>query len=322
MKAVQFSQIGGPEVFEYVDVPDPVPGPGEALIQLKAIGVNYTDIYTRSGVAYPASLPAITGSEGAGVVTAVGEGVTEVKVGDAVVTYGTPRCYAELVVAPAWRLVPLPAGLSFEQGAAALLQGMTAQYLADDSHAIKPGDVALVHAGAGGVGQLLIQMAKARGATVITTVSSDAKAAICKGLGADHVIIYTRDDFEAETMRLTDGKGVDVVYDSVGKDTFLKGMNVLKQRAIMVAYGQSSGWPDPVPLQVLNRKSNFVQRPTLQSYTMTREEIVTRSGIVFGEMLAGKLKLEVTETFPLAQAADAHRRLESRATTGKLLLIP
>lgn len=322
MKAVQFSQVGGPEVLELAEVPDPVPAKGEAIVQLKAVGVNYTDIYTRSGIAYPAALPAITGSEGAGVVTAVGEGVTEVKVGDRVVSYGAPRCYAEYVAAPAWRLMPLPEGVSFEMGAAAMLQGMTAHYLAHDTYPIKPGDVALIHAGAGGVGQLLIQMAKARGATVVTTVSTDAKAAIAKGLGADHVIIYTRDDFEKEALRITGDKGVNVIYDSVGKDTLEKGLNLLTHRGMMVAYGQSSGWPDPVPLQTLNRKSTFLTRPTLVSYTLTRQEIATRSGFVFGEIQAGRLKVDITETFPLAQAAEAHRRLESRATTGKLLLIP
>jgi NADPH2:quinone reductase len=212
--------------------------------------------------------------------------------------------------------------VSFELAAAAMLQGMTAHYLSHDCYRLRPTEIALVHAGAGGVGQLLIQMTKQLGATVIATVSTEAKAAIAKACGAGHVIRYTTQDFEAETMRITEGKGVHVVYDSVGKDTFAKGMKVLRNRGYMVCYGQSSGWPDPVALQTLNINGTFVTRPSLVHYTQDRQEIALRSGAVFQGLAAGRLKIDITETFPLKDAAEAHRRLEGRATTGKLLLIP
>lgn len=322
MKAVQLQRTGGPEVLEYLDLPDPQPKPGEALIQVKAIGVNYTDVYTRTGLAYPAALPTVVGVEAAGIVAAVGEGVTAVKVGDAVGQYGASRSYAEYMTAPISRVVPLPPGVSFELAAAAMLQGMTAQYLAEDCYPLRQGDIALVHAGAGGVGQLLIQFAKARGATVIATVSTDEKAQIARACGADHVVLYSQEDFEPAVMRITNNAGLHVVYDSVGKDTFLKGMTCLRPRGVMVAYGQSSGWPDPVPLQLLNQKSTYVTRPTLVSYTLTHDELAARAGRVFGEIQAGRLKVNVTRTFPLRDAAEAHRLLQGRATTGKLLLIP
>lgn len=322
MKAIQISRTGGPEVLEYVDVPQPTPGEGQVLVQVKAAGVNFTDIYTRSGMAHPASLPCVLGVEAAGVVVETGPGVSTPKPGDRVAYASGLGSYAEYTVQPAWRMMPIPQELSFEMAAASILQGMTAHYLSHDCYPLRPGDVALIHAGAGGVGQLLIQMAKQLGATVITTVSTDEKAAIAKACGADHVIRYTVHDFEAETMRITDGKGVHVVYDSVGKDTFAKGMNLLRNRGYMVCYGQSSGWPDPVALQTLNIRGTFVTRPSLVHYTTDRQEIALRSGAVFGAIAAGRLKVDITRTYPLAQAAEAHRALESRATTGKLLLIP
>ncbi len=322
MKAIQFTKTGGPEVLEYVDLPDPVAGRGETVVEIKASGVNFTDIYTRSGIAHPASLPSGLGSEGAGIVRSVGEGVTEVKVGDRVVYSSALGSYAELAKVPAMRLMPIPEGISFEVAAAVMLQGMTAQYLAYDCYPLKPGDLALIHAGAGGVGQLLIQLAKARGATVISTVSTGEKAAIARACGADHVIQYTTQDFEAEVPRITGGALLHVVYDSVGKDTFLKGMNLLRDRGVMVCYGQSSGWPDPVHLQLINRKGSYVTRPSLVNYTLTRDEIAMRSGIIFQEILAGRLQVSITKTFPLQDAADAHRLMASRGSTGKLLLIP
>ncbi len=322
MKAIQFKATGGPEVLEYLDLPDPVAGKGEAIVEIKASGVNFTDIYTRSGIAHPASMPSGLGSEGAGIVRSVGEGVTEVKAGDRVVYSSALGSYAELAKVPSFRLMPIPDGISFEVAAAVMLQGMTAQYLAHDCYPLQAGDLALIHAGAGGVGQLLIQLAKARGATVISTVSTAEKAAIAKACGADHVIQYTTQDFEVETPRITGGALLHVVYDSVGKDTFLKGMNLLRDRGVMVCYGQSSGWPDPVHLQLINRKGSYVTRPSLVNYTLTREETSMRSGIVFQEILAGRLKVSITKTFPLKDAADAHRLMASRGSTGKLLLIP
>ena len=322
MKAIQINRTGGPEVLEYVDLPRPKAGEGQAVVQVKAAGENFTDIYTRTGMAHGAPLPCVLGVEAAGVVVEVGPGVTGVQPGDRVAYSSGLGSYAEYAVQPVWRLMPVATGVSFETAAAAMLQGMTAQYLSHDCYPIKAGDVALIHAGAGGVGQLLIQMAKQLGATVIATVSTEAKAAIAKACGADHVIRYTVDDFEAETMRITGGKGVHVVYDSVGKDTFAKGMNLLDNRGYMICYGQSSGWPDPVSLQTLNIKGTFVSRPSLVHYTTDRHEIALRSGAVFNAIAAGRLKVDITKTFPLAEAAEAHRQLEGRATTGKLLLIP
>jgi len=322
MKAIQIPHTGGPEVLHYVDLPQPKAGEGQAVVQIKAAGVNFTDIYTRTGMAHGAAMPWVPGVEAAGVVTEVGPGVTGVKPGDRMAYSSGPGSYAEYATQAVWRLMPVPEGVSFELAAAAMLQGMTAHYLSHDSYPIRPGDVALVHAGAGGVGQILIQMCKQLGATVIATVSTEAKAAIARSCGADHVIRYTVDDFEAETMRLTDGKGVHVVYDSVGMDTFAKGMNLLRNRGYMICYGQSSGWPDPVSLQALNIKGTFVSRPSLVHYTLDRQEIALRSGAVFAALAAGRLKIDISKTFPLAEAAEAHRQLEGRASTGKLLLIP
>lgn len=322
MKAVQLTQTGGPDVLRYVDVPDPrPPGQGQALVEIKAVGVNYTDIYTRSGLNPPA-LPAIPGQEGAGVVAQVGPGVTEVKIGDAVAYTGVGASYADKVLAPTWRLVKLPQGLDAEVAAAAMLQGMTAHYLSHTTFPLKPGDTALVHAAAGGVGLLLTQMAKARGATVIGTVSTEAKAELARQAGCDHVIIYTRQDFEQEVKSITGGAGIQVAYDAVGATTFDKSVACLAHRGYMVLYGQTSGPVPPVPVSVLNAKSLFLTRPTLVDHTATREELLQRAGDVLGWVQSGRLKLHIHGKFPLQNAPEAHRQLERRETTGKLLLIP
>ena len=321
MKAIQVSQTGGPDVLQYVDVADPNPGPGQALVELQAIGVNYTDVYTRSGM-NPPTLPVVPGLEGAGVVAEVGEGVTEVAPGDLVAYASAPRSYAEKVVAPSWRLVKLPDGLDAEAGAAAMLQGMTAHYLCHSACPLKPGDTALVHAGAGGTGLLLIQMAKALGARVITTVSTEAKAQLAQEAGADHTILYTKQDFEEEVKRITDGAGVQVVYESVGQATFDKSLACLGRRGYIVGFGNPSGPVPPVDTALLNRGSLFLTRPSLMDYTTTREELLQRANDVLGWIKSGKLKLRIHDRFPLKDAAEAHRQLEGRLTTGKLLLIP
>ncbi len=321
MKAAQIAQTGGPEVLQYVDVADPGPGPGQALVEIKVIGVNYADVYARSGLNPPA-LPAILGIEAAGIVTEVGPDVAEVAPGDSVAYTGVPSAYAERVVVPSWRLIKLPHGMDAATGAAAMLQGMTAHYLCHATYALKAGETALVHAGAGGVGLLLIQMCKEIGARVITTVSTEAKAELAKEAGADHAVLYTQQDFAAEVMRITDGAGVQVAYDSVGQTTFDQSVSCLSRRGYMVLFGQSSGPVPPVPIGTLNAKSLFLTRPGLGDYTATREELVQRAGDVLGWVASGKLKLRIHDTFPLADAAEAHRQLEGRATTGKLLLMP
>ncbi len=321
MKAVQVSVAGGPEVLEYVDVPDPEPGEGEALLELNAAGVNYMDVYMRSGANNP-TLPIIPGGEGAGVVVKVGPGVSEVSVGDRVAYTGAGRSYAEKVVAPSWRLIKVPDDMDIEMGAASMLQGMTAHYLSHTTYPLGEGDTALVHSGAGGVGLLLIQMAKMRGATVITTVSTQEKADLAMGAGADHAVLYTEQDFAEETMRITGGVGVNVVYDAVGADTFDKGLACLAQRGYMVLYGQASGPVPTVTLATLNPKSLFLTRPGLNSYTATREELEWRAGDVLGWVQSGALNVKVHGRFALSDAAEAHRQLQGRVTTGKLLLIP
>ena len=321
MKAVQVSVAGGPEVLEYVDVPDPEPGEGEALVELNAAGVNYMDVYVRSGANNP-TLPIIPGGEGSGVVVKIGPGVTEVAVGDRVTYTGAGRSYAERVVAPSWRLIKVPDDMDIELGAASMLQGMTAHYLANSTYPLGEGDTALVHSGAGGVGLLLIQMAKMRGATVITTVSTGEKAETAMGAGADHAILYTQEDFSEEAMRITGGKGVNVVYDAVGADTFEKGLACLAPRGVMALYGQASGPVPTLTLAALNPKSLYVTRPTLNSYTATREELEWRAGDVLGWVQSGKLDVKIHGRFALSDAAEAHRQLQGRLTTGKLLLIP
>jgi len=321
MKAIRVHTQGGPEVLQYEEVSAPKPGNGEALVELKAAGVNYTDIYTRSGWS-PAKLPVTLGVEGAGVVSAVGEGVSEVNVGDSVGYTGVMGSYAEFAVVPSGRLVKLPSGVDEKLAASVLLQGMTAHYLSHDTFPLKSGHKALIHAGAGGVGLLLIQMAKQLGAYVIATTSTEAKAALAKEAGADHVIIYTKEDFENEVKKLTEGKGVNVVYDSVGKDTFDKSLKSLTRRGYLVLFGHSSGPVAPIAPTILSSGSLFMTRTSLGDHTATRPELERRAAEVLDMVRSGKLKVRIFQTFPLPQAAEAHRLLESRQTTGKLLLTP
>ena len=321
MKAMQIAETGGPEVLQYKGVPDPAPGPEQALVEIKAVGVNYTDVYTRSGL-NPPKLPAIPGVEAAGVVTQVGDSVSEVAPGDTVAYTSVPSSYAEKVVAPAWRLVKMPDGVDAEQGATVLLQGLTAHYLCYTTYPLKPGDTALVHAAAGGVGLLLTQMAKFIGARVIGTVSTEAKAELARDAGADHVINYQEQDFEEEVKRIAGDDGIQVAYDSVGRTTFDKSLACLARRGYLVLYGQASGPVPPVQVSVLNARSLFLTRPILGDYTATREELLQRSDEVLGWVRSGKLKLHLHDKFALKDAAEAHRQLEGRATTGKLLLIP
>jgi NADPH:quinone reductase len=322
MKAVRIHAPGGPEVMRYEDVPAPAPKAGEAVVKVEAAGINYIDVYFRSGQ-YKAELPLTIGMEAGGTVSAVGTGVTDVKVGDKVAYTGVPGAYAEYAAVPAARLVALPAGLTPKQGAAAMLQGMTAHYLACSTYPLKPGDSCLVHAAAGGVGLLLCQIAKMRGARVIGTVSTEEKAKLAREAGADDVILYTTQDFEAEVKRLTGGQGVNVVYDSVGKTTFDKGFNCLRPRGMMALYGQSSGPVGPFDLQVLNAKGSlFVTRPSLNHHVASRDELLERAGELLGWIREGKVTLRTEFEFPLKDAAEAHRALEGRKTTGKVLLIP
>src|SRR3989442_2651655 len=315
MKAVRIHEQGGPEVLRYEEVPAPDPGPGEARVRLVACGVNFVDIYQRSGQ-YRLALPVTLGQEGAGVVDAIGTDVTEVKVGDHVAFANVMGGYAEYVTAPAWRLVPVPVGMDDRLAAAAMLQGMTAHYLTGATSPLRSGDAALVHAGAGGVGQLLVQMGKRRGARVITTMSTDEKAEIARSLGADDAIIYTRVDFESEVKQLTAGRGVQVGYDSVGRDTFERGFNCLALPGLMGLYGQASGPVPPVDPQDLNVKGSlFVPRPTLLHYTHPRDDLNERAGDVLGWVAAGRLRLRIERTFPLADAAEAQRQLASRGTS-------
>jgi len=322
MKAVRIHAPGGPEVMRYEDVPAPTPKAGEAVVKVEAAGINYIDVYFRSGQ-YKAELPLTIGMEAGGTVSAVGSGVTDVKVGDKVAYTGVVGAYAEYATVPAARLVTMPAGLTPKQGAAAMLQGMTAHYLACSTYPLESGDSCLVHAAAGGVGLLLCQIAKMRGARVIGTVSTEEKAKLAREAGADDVILYTTQDFEAEVKRLTGGQGVNVVYDSVGKTTFDKGFNCLRPRGMMALYGQSSGPVGPFDLQVLNAKGSlFVTRPSLNHHVATRDELVQRAGELLGWIRDGKLTLRTEFEFPLKDAAEAHRALEGRKTTGKVLLIP
>jgi NADPH2:quinone reductase len=322
MKAIQVKQVGGPEVMELVELPVPEPKAGEAVVKLAASGVNFIDVYHREG-RYKVPIPFTPGQEGAGVVTAVASDVKSVKVGDRVAWSHLLGAYAEYEAVQAQRLVPIPAGVNDQQAAAAMLQGMTAHYLCHDTYPLKRGETALVHAAAGGVGLLLTQMAHDIGARVIATVSTEEKAKLAREAGADDIILYSQSDFEAETKRLTDGKGLDVVYDSVGKTTFEKGLNLLRPRGMMVLFGGSSGAVPPFdPITLTQKGSLFLTRPSLGNYIATRDELVARSGAVFGMITAGKLKLRIEHTYPLAEAQRAHRDLEGRKTTGKLLLIP
>jgi NADPH2:quinone reductase len=322
MKAIQVKQVGGPEAMQVVDLPVPQPKANEAMVKVAGAGVNFIDVYYREG-RYKAPLPMVLGQEGAGEVTAVGADVTAVKIGDRVAWTAQLGSYAEYVAVPTEKLVPIPVGVSEQDAASALLQGMTAHYLSHDTYPLKTGETALVHAAAGGVGLLLVQMAHNIGARVIATVSTDEKAKLAREAGADEVILYTQSDFEVETKRLTDGKGVDVVYDSVGKTTFEKGLNILRPRGLMALFGASSGAVPPFDLITLSQKGSlYVTRPTLLNYIATREDLLARSGAVFGMIAAGKLKLRGEHIYPLTEAQRAHRELEGRKTTGKLLLIP
>jgi NADPH2:quinone reductase len=321
MKATRIYEQGSPDVLRYEDVPEPTLKENEALVKLQAIGVNYTDIYTRSGV-YPAKLPLVIGVEGAGVVCAVGGKVEAVTVGDLVAYANVMGSYSEYASVPAARLVKLPRRLSPEVASAILLQGMTSHYLVHETFHLARGQSALIHAGAGGVGQLLVQMAKQSGAYVIATASTGEKARVAKEAGADSVIVYTENDFEEEVKRLTGSRGVDVVYDSVGKTTFEKSLKCLTPRGYLVLYGQSSGMVPPISPAILQKGSLFLTRPMLGDYIATREELQRRAGDVFGLVQSGKLKAKIFKKFPLSQASEAHRILEARETRGKLLLIP
>ena len=322
MKAIIYREYGGPEVLEYEELPTPTPGPGQALVRVAAAGVNFIDIYQRLGW-YKAPLPAIPGNEGAGVVEAVGEGVTEVRPGDRVAWFGASACYAEYALTPAEKLAPLPALLSFEQGAAAMVQGITAYVLAYAIYPLNPGASCLVHAAAGGVGLLLCQIAKQAGAFVIGTTSTPEKAALARAAGADEVILYTEQDFLAEVKRITGGRGVHVVYDSVGKDTFDRSLESLTPLGYLVSFGQSSGFPAPLDIQRLGgMRSAFVTRPSVFAYVQERAKYLEYAAAVFDMAAAGTLTFRIGGAYPLAQAAEAHRALAGRETAGKLVLIP
>ena len=320
MRSIQVKVPGGPENLQLADIPTPRPGRGQALVRIAASGVNFIDIYFRTGL-YKADLPMAIGSEGAGTVEAVGESVTEVAPGDRVAYAMVRGSYAEYAVVPAAQLVKLPAHVDFHSAAAAMLQGMTAHYLTHSTFPLKAGDTCLVHAAAGGAGGLTVQMAKNIGARVLGTVSTAEKAQIARDAGADEIILYTEQEFDVEARRLTGGRGVDVVYDSVGKTTFEKSLNALRPRGTLALFGQSSG---PVPAfdpALLNSKGSlFLTRPSLGHYLLTREELLWRAGEVLDAVDAGKLRLRIDRTYPLADAASAHRDLESRKTAGKLLL--
>ena len=322
MKAIRVHQTGGPEVLRYEEVPRPTSGPGQALVRISAVGINFIEVYQRSGL-YPVKVPFIPGSEAAGIVEQVAGDVDAVKPGQRVASQGFSGAYAEYALAPAERLIVLPDEIDDRTGAAVMLQGMTAHYLAHSTYPLSPGDTCLVHAAAGGVGLLLCQMARRRGARVIGTVSSEQKAVLARAAGADEVILYTQQDFVTETKRLTRGAGVQVVYDSVGRTTFLGGLECLAPRGMMVLYGQSSGPVDPFNPQLLNQKGSlFLTRPTLVHYVSTRAELVERANAVLGWVKEGALEVRIEREFSLAAAAEAHRELESRRTTGKLLLLP
>jgi len=322
MRAIRLSRQGGPGVLELVELDTPAPRPGQVLIRHEAIGINFLETYQRSGL-YPMKLPSGLGSEAAGVVAAIGDGVARFKVGDRVATAGSTASYAELSIAPAERVVAVPDGVSLKTAAAALLKGMTVEYLLRRLHCVERGETILFHAGAGGVGQIAIQWAKALGAVVITTVGSEAKAARARALGADHVILYRQQDVAAEVRRITGGAGVPVAYDSVGRDTFDGTMGSLARRGLFVSFGNASGAPPPVEAGRLMRAGSlFFTRPTMGDYLVTTEELDASAASVFGMIGSGKIQIEIGQTFPLADARQAHEALESRATIGASLLIP
>lgn len=322
MKAIRVQHTGGPEVMELVEVPTPQPKPGDALVKVAVAGVNSIDGQFRDG-RLRTPLPFIPGQEGAGVVTALGEHVKSVKVGDRVAWSGTLGSYAEYIAASADSLVPIPDAISDQQAAAAMVHGLTAHYLVNDAHKLKAGETALVHAAAGGVGLLLVQMARAIGARVIGTASSDEKAKLAREAGADEVIVFTRQDFESEVKRLTGGKGVEVVYDGVGNATFEKNLNVMRLRGMLVLYGMSSGPVPPVdPAKLSEKGSLYMARTTLAHFTATREELLARTSALFAMIADGTLKLRIAKTYPLSEAVESHRAMEARKIAGKLLVIP
>ena len=322
MRAIQVSRTGGPEVLELAELPPPEPKTGEVLVRVAAAGVNFIDTYLREG-RYPAPLPFTPGQEASGTVEAVGQGVTGFAVGDHVAWTGTRGTYAEYACAPARDLLKVPDGINLEDAAAVLLQGLTAHYLVHDTYRVQHGDTVLVHAGAGGVGLLLTQMAKMLGARVITTVSTDYKAQLSREAGADHVVLYTRENFVDAVKGITDGAGLPVVYDSVGKTTFEDSLKCLRPRGLMALYGGSSGAVPPFDLIRLSTMGSlFVTRPTLKDYVQTREELEWRASDVFEWVAAGKLKVRIGQRYPLADAQQAHIDLQARKTTGKVLLIP
>jgi len=322
MKAIRVRETGGPEVLRVENVDDPIPGPGQALVRVEATGVNFIEIYNRKGI-YKSPIPGTPGEEGAGTIAALGPGVTDFRVGDRVVSYNLKGSYAELALADADRLIAVPDEVTTRQAAAVMLQGMTAHYLVTSVYALQPGDTCLVHAAAGGVGLLLCQMAKRRNAIVIGTVSTEEKAALARAAGADEVILYTKQDFVAEVTRITGGKQVQVVYDSVGATTFEKSLQCLARRGMMALFGQSSGLVPPFdPLLLLRNGSLFLTRPTLAHYAATRDELVWRAGDVLGWVRDGSLDVRIDRAVPLAEAGDAHQALEDRRTTGKVLLVP
>ncbi|MBS0335102.1 MAG: quinone oxidoreductase [Proteobacteria bacterium] len=322
MRAIRFEQTGGPDVLQLVDVDTPTPGPGQILVRHEAIGVNFIDTYQRSGL-YPMKLPSGLGSEAAGVVEAAGDGVNRFKAGDRVAYAGAPGAYAEANVVAAARAVMIPAGVDSRTAAAALLKGMTVEFLIRRLHRVEAGETVLVHAAAGGVGQIMVQWLKALGATVIATVGSDEKAAIVRGLGADHVILYRQQEVAAEVRRITEGKGVPVAYDSVGKDTFEGTLKSLAKRGLFVSFGNASGPPPPVEgRQLMLNGSLFFTRPTMGDYQLTTEELDASAAALFEMIASGKVRIEVGQTFPLSEARRAHEALENRATTGSSLLVP
>ncbi len=322
MKAIQVKRCGSPEALELVEIPKPAPGPKQALVKIEASGINFIDVYHRTGL-YKLDLPFTPGSEAAGTVEAVGPDVTEVAVGDRVAYAMARGSYAEYAVVPVWQLVKVPSSVDLKTAAAAMLQGMTAHYLTHSVHLLKKGDTALVHAAAGGAGLLIVQMAKMLGARVFGTVSTDAKAALAREAGADETILYTSQDFEAEVKQLTGSRGVDVVYDSVGQTTFMKSLNCLRPRGMMALFGQSSGPVEPFDPGILAAKGSlFMTRPTLGHYAATREELLWRAGDVLQWIQSGSLKIRIEKTYRLAEAPQAHRDLEGRKTSGKLLLLP
>ena len=321
MKAIQITEYGGPEVMKYSEVSDPVAASGEALVKIEAVGVNFTDIYSRAGI-NPPGLPWIVGVEGAGVVTAIGAGVDSINVGDNVAYSGVFGSYAEMASVPASKLIKLPDGLDARSGAAVMLQGMTAHYLCHSTYAVQPGDKVLIHAGAGGVGLLLTQMVKKLGGYVFSTVSTEEKAQLSRDAGSDQVILYGEQDFSEEIKKATDGEGLQAVYDAVGETTFEKSISCLGRRGHMVLYGQASGPPPLIDPRRLGNGSLFLTRPGLADYTSTRDELEQRAGDVLNWVKSGDLKLRVEHVFPLSEAPEAHSQLASRATTGKILLIP